>query len=191
VGRTLDANKLLARSACGKRHRGRPLNSVVRHMPGQAWFKQWEFEYDRDSTTTVYSNMAASASEACGCGNCLEWMKIREAAFTPEVRRLFVKVGVDLARETSISGLMLRDGEISSYLFLGTYHFFGRLLAGPQSHVPIPGGGYKIENMSVDPRLRIGLSSVPDTNPDVPREFRDVGVITVTFACGALDEAYA
>jgi hypothetical protein len=33
VGRTLVANKVLACSACGKRHRGRPLNSVVsRHM---------------------------------------------------------------------------------------------------------------------------------------------------------------
>jgi len=30
VGRTLVANRLLAGSACGKRHRGRPLNSVVR-----------------------------------------------------------------------------------------------------------------------------------------------------------------
>jgi hypothetical protein len=29
VGRTLDANGLLAGSACGKRRRGRPLNSVV------------------------------------------------------------------------------------------------------------------------------------------------------------------
>jgi CdiI immunity protein len=29
VGRTLGANRLLARSACGKRQRGRPLNSVV------------------------------------------------------------------------------------------------------------------------------------------------------------------
>jgi hypothetical protein len=32
VGRTLVANKLLAGSACGKRHRARPLNSVVRHQ---------------------------------------------------------------------------------------------------------------------------------------------------------------
>jgi hypothetical protein len=31
VGRTLDANRLLAGSACGKRQRARPLNSVVRH----------------------------------------------------------------------------------------------------------------------------------------------------------------
>ena len=31
MGRTLDANRLLAGSACGKRQRGRPLNSVVRH----------------------------------------------------------------------------------------------------------------------------------------------------------------
>jgi hypothetical protein len=31
VGRTLVANKLLAGSACGKRHRGRPLNLVARH----------------------------------------------------------------------------------------------------------------------------------------------------------------
>ena len=30
MGRTLVANKLLAGSACGKRQRGRPLNSVVR-----------------------------------------------------------------------------------------------------------------------------------------------------------------
>ena len=30
MGRTLGANRLLARSACGKRQRGRPLNSVVR-----------------------------------------------------------------------------------------------------------------------------------------------------------------
>src|SRR5438477_452947 len=32
VGRTLVANRLLAGSACGKRRRGRPLNSVVRHQ---------------------------------------------------------------------------------------------------------------------------------------------------------------
>src|SRR5258706_12223707 len=30
VGRTLVANRLLAGSACGKRHRGRPLNATVR-----------------------------------------------------------------------------------------------------------------------------------------------------------------
>jgi hypothetical protein len=35
VGRTLGANRLLAGSACGKRQRGRPLNSVVRHHMGQ------------------------------------------------------------------------------------------------------------------------------------------------------------
>jgi hypothetical protein len=172
-------------------HCGRPLNSVIRHMPGHAWFKQWEFEYDRDSTANVYSNMGASAAEACGCGDCLEWVNIRDAAFTPEVRRFFVKVGVDPVRETSMSGLMLREGERSSYLFLGRYHFFGRLLVGPQSHIPLPGGGYKIENLSVDPRLRIGLSSVLETSPDVPREFQDAGVITVTFEYGALNEAYA
>jgi adenylate kinase family enzyme len=32
VGRTLVANRLLAGSACGKRRRGRPLNSVVRRL---------------------------------------------------------------------------------------------------------------------------------------------------------------
>src|SRR5258706_1019816 len=31
VGRTLGANRLLACSACGRRQRGRPLNSVVSH----------------------------------------------------------------------------------------------------------------------------------------------------------------
>jgi hypothetical protein len=36
VGRTLDANRLLAGSACGKRHRGRPLNSVVSHHMSEA-----------------------------------------------------------------------------------------------------------------------------------------------------------
>ena len=30
MGRTLGANKLLAGSACGKRHHGRPLNAIVR-----------------------------------------------------------------------------------------------------------------------------------------------------------------
>jgi hypothetical protein len=170
---------------------GRPLNSIVRHMPGQTWFKQWELEYDRDSTANVYSSMGSSAAEDCGCGDCLEWVKIRDAAFTPEVRRFFVKVGVDSARETSMSGLMLREGEPSSYLFLGKYHFFGRLLVGPQSHLPIAGGGYKIENLRVDPRLSIGLSSVLETSPAVPPEFRGTGVITVTFEYGALNEAYA
>ena len=161
-------------------------------MPGRAWFKQWEFEYDRDSTAMVYSSMTASAGEACGCGDCLEWVKIRDAAFTPEVRRFFVKVGVDPARETSIWGHPLHEGEPSSYIFHGTYHFFGRLLAGPQSHVPMRGGnGYMIECLSVAPTLRIGLTSLVETSPDVPREFRDVGVITVSFDYGALNEAYA
>jgi hypothetical protein len=36
VGRTMVANTLLAGSACGKRQRGRPLNSVVSHHKGEA-----------------------------------------------------------------------------------------------------------------------------------------------------------
>jgi hypothetical protein len=32
VGRTLVANRLLAGSACGKRRRGRPLNTIVRQL---------------------------------------------------------------------------------------------------------------------------------------------------------------
>jgi uncharacterized protein (DUF983 family) len=36
VGRTLGANRMLAGSACGKRRRGRPLNSVVRQRMGAA-----------------------------------------------------------------------------------------------------------------------------------------------------------
>ena len=35
MGRTLVANRLLAGSACGKRQRGRPLNSVVRCQMGE------------------------------------------------------------------------------------------------------------------------------------------------------------
>jgi hypothetical protein len=42
VGRTLGANRLLARSACGKRHRGRPLNSVVRlHLSADHLIEEW------------------------------------------------------------------------------------------------------------------------------------------------------
>ncbi len=33
MGRTLVANRLLAGSACGKRHRGGPLNAIVRQQP--------------------------------------------------------------------------------------------------------------------------------------------------------------
>jgi hypothetical protein len=37
VRRTLVANRLLAGSACGKRRRGRPLNSVVSHQVMRTW----------------------------------------------------------------------------------------------------------------------------------------------------------
>ncbi|HXF78622.1 MAG TPA: hypothetical protein VN598_07150 [Usitatibacter sp.] len=156
-------------------------------MPGRAWFKQWEFEYDRHSTAAVYSGMTKSAAEACGCGDCLEWVKVRDSAFTPEVRRFFVKVGIDATRETSMSGLMLRDNDPSSYRFFGTYHFLGRLLVGPQSKVPLGARGYQIENMTIGPRLRAGLTSIREMNPDVPPKFRNREVITVTFEYGALE----
>ena len=41
MGRTLGANRLLAGSACGKRRRGRPLNSVVR-QPLEATRMKWQ-----------------------------------------------------------------------------------------------------------------------------------------------------
>ena len=46
MGRTLVANRLLAGSACGKRHRVRPLNSVVR--------LQMEFWYSGEIDRLVY-----------------------------------------------------------------------------------------------------------------------------------------
>jgi hypothetical protein len=47
VGRTLVANRLLARSACGKRRRGRPLNAAVRHQVYRAskWMAQPEIDF--------------------------------------------------------------------------------------------------------------------------------------------------
>ena len=85
MGRTLDANELLAGSACGKRQRGRPLNSVVRPHPrtmsreqsptnnliiGVAWFdrEQWtrltQVVPDRSALDDTFEQWERSARNA-------------------------------------------------------------------------------------------------------------------------------
>ena len=57
MGRTLVANKLLAGSACGKRQRGRPLNSVVRHHENMRCYNHPDQE-------------AVGICRSCGRGLC-------------------------------------------------------------------------------------------------------------------------
>jgi hypothetical protein len=59
VGRALGANRRLARSACGKRRRARPLNSVVRRRTG----KVVEIvRHDVTGTEVVYAHRMKSES---------------------------------------------------------------------------------------------------------------------------------
>jgi quercetin dioxygenase-like cupin family protein len=58
VGRTLVANRLLAGSACGKRRRGRPLNSVVSHH-----FREVPVELIRAGEATVLSNSGVTSHQ--------------------------------------------------------------------------------------------------------------------------------
>jgi hypothetical protein len=86
VGRTLVANKLLAGSACGKRRRGRPLNSVVsqhRSMsnqktsiaedrpltPKEAQLTAWLLEHGTKEAHTFTSQLpGARVISRCACG---------------------------------------------------------------------------------------------------------------------------
>ena len=147
-------------------------------------FMQWEFLYDRAATAAAYAAMGKCAAER-GSGDCRAWIAHRRSAFTPEVLALFGQLGIDVEKETYVSGLAVREGDPGSYLFMGEYHFMGRLLSGPDCCVPFDSGdGYSIRPTRMNATAKYGVTAVRSTNPTVPQAFRAPGVLAIVFHVG-------
>src|SRR5258706_7551068 len=75
VGRTLGANRLLAGSACGKRHRVRPLNSVVRqHTKTVATIHTGDHIGELKA---IAANYTVAVEDIIAVGSVQEWSQSR------------------------------------------------------------------------------------------------------------------
>ena len=91
-------------------------------------------------------------------------------------------VGIDYTKESEVSEYGGGNYGPDCDLYIGHFHFIGRLVSGPDAVVAFHDGrGCKYEFVKVQPGLKIGLSANLDMSGPIPRQFLGEELVAVFF----------
>jgi hypothetical protein len=123
-------------------------------------YRNWTFEVDRDLTHQTYAAVVSSGADSCVCSDCKNYVAYRSQAFPVEIATLLADLGIDYRKEVEV----FRYEVLSNGLhhLAGWFHFKGRVLAGPDYRVPLPGGGHALHLTRVAPNFSIGFAEGSD-----------------------------
>lgn len=96
----------------------------------------WTIQYDRRATEQAYA-LAKQGAHMCSCAYCRNYVAVRDAAYGATVSALLVQLGIDPHKESEVSEA--GEGESGRHLYIGFYHFTGRIGRDPgdrMTHVP-------------------------------------------------------
>lgn len=86
----------------------------------------WRVEVDATATRSVYRQITEGA-EACTCDHCQSFANHRDEIYSPPVRELLARLGIDYRREDEVWYASLPD----DHDCVGGHQFVGRMLDGP------------------------------------------------------------
>ncbi|WP_339607890.1 hypothetical protein [uncultured Roseivirga sp.] len=118
-------------------------------------YRNWEIEVNKQLTELEYSKIDKPSAESCGCGNCLNYIQLREKIFPNEVIELFEKLGIDRNKEIEISHMAKLENGLHYYS--GWFHFIGGF-NGMDCSNPLPSGGFTLELTQVANDFGIGFT---------------------------------
>ena len=122
-------------------------------------FHDWTLQVDAVATGRAYSRLESGEAEACGCADCLNWVRVRHAAFPASFVTFIQSLGADLRKETEIAEYESGGIDPGRNLYAGEFLFFGKILIGLDSfHSTDDGRSCVPQLVSVD-GMRVGVSS--------------------------------
>jgi hypothetical protein len=148
-------------------------------MQEEQSFELWQYTVDVAATRRAYDELGHGDAESCRCGDCLNWIIYRTSVIPLYVQDWFNSIGVDVSKETIVSEY---EGGPVTNLYIGEYLFVGRVLSGPDPHVPYgDGNGSMLEPVEIDTGFSIGLYTSTKFGPPIPESFKGLPLVNVMF----------
>jgi hypothetical protein len=145
-------------------------------MESKIYYKDWEFEVDKELTENTYLKNGKSGGEECGCTDCKNFIKQREKIFPLDIVQLFSVLGIDYRKETEISHIARLES--GYHLYSGWFHFKGKF-EGMDCTEILPSGGYKLNLQPLTENFGIGFR-----NDNSLTFFEDgSGLVQIEFEC--------
>ena len=90
----------------------------------------WTISYDPQATRLAYAGVPLGGPEACGCDTCSNFSAARHYVYTPTVRTLLKRLGIDHRREAEVyhNGRM----QTGTHLYGGWFHVVGGFERGEE-----------------------------------------------------------
>lgn len=117
-------------------------------------YREWEFLVDYESTKKHYDQIKGWAND-CGCAECRNFAKNRQAVFPDEVLELFKELGIDYTKEAELVHIELETGE---HLYNGWFHFAGSITKGADGKMPRGRDGHVIKVHEITENFEIGFT---------------------------------
>jgi hypothetical protein len=100
-------------------------------MRAQLQIEGYEIEFDREATAACYARIPVPDPEACGCGDCRNWIAARENVLPAEFRHLLSQLGIPINGEIEIGEC---PGQTRPHFYMGSYYIVGRIISGDVKH---------------------------------------------------------
>lgn len=93
--------------------------------------------FDREATSNMYSKIETGFPEKCGCAECLQFIQMREKFYSPELKELLSKLGVDYKKEADVTKFSDAADQ-----WEGFYNFVGEVKGGEEEILDIAGNQF-------------------------------------------------
>jgi len=118
-------------------------------------YKKWIIQPNRLETENLYKEVSLSGTEICVCGQCKEFLTIKNHLYPTEIKDLFTKLGIDINKEYELCDYGDKEtGHVYSWWF----HFVGKIIDGDDCSVALQAGGYTMDLLLINEFFQIGFT---------------------------------
>jgi len=110
---------------------------------------------DRLGTEKLYKEVTLSGTEECNCGQCKEFLTIRDYLYPDEIRGLFTKLGIDINKDFELCDY---GDEETGHVYSWWFHFVGKIIEGDDCSVALQAGGYTMNLIPINEFFKIGFT---------------------------------
>jgi len=124
-------------------------------MPELVKYRNWVFEVDRSKTESLYDKVKLSGTESCGCGQCKEFIALKDIIYPQEIKELFKKLGVDIYKEFELCD---HGNEEYGHVYSWWFHFVGKIIEGDDCNISLPESDYTRNTLAINDLFSIGFT---------------------------------
>ena len=120
-------------------------------------YRKWILQPNRLETERLYNLVSFGGTQTCKCGQCREFLTIKDHLYPPEIKDIFMKLGIDINKEVELCDF---GDEKIGHIYSWWFHFVGKIIEGDDCSVALQAGGYTMDLLPINEFFKIGFTEI-------------------------------